>query len=359
VTVYWVTIALVLYLTWLARATDPRLDARAAGKLPEAVSSRAFLGAAGLVLVAVAALRWGVGTDFFQYVDNYQSYKSSFFSDFATLDEPGIKSIAWVVSHLKDDAAVFMASTSIITVGLILWTITRYSNALIASFLLFIFVGSWHGTFNGIRQYLACAIVFAGHRLIMERKLLRYLLVVVLASLFHISALATLALYFVPNRRLAGRTIALLAVGALAILYLSDTALVLVEAVRGEIVITEYTTRNVNPLRVAVAVVPVLLYWTRGVRVERDSDWFYRNMMVVHAVVVLAASWSAYLTRFGIYTSVFLPLVIPRLIDFPDRRLTAVARVAVVLMYAAYWYVAIATSANLSNFRWMTGRLNG
>lgn len=358
-TVYWLTIGAVGYLMWLARAMDPVLDQRIPGKLPAAASSRILVAAAALVLMGVAALRWGVGTDFGQYVRNYERYKGSFFSSLRSFDEPGIKAIAWVVSLVRDDAAVFMAVASLITVGLMLWTITRYSTALLMSYLLFIFVGSWHGSFNGVRQFLACAVLFAGHRFIVERKPLKYALVVLLAASFHISALAMIPLYLVPNKKLNRRMVALLVVVAVAALYGSDVVLGLVEAVKDDLVVTEYVTRSINPLRIAVAVAPVLLYWSRGVRTEGDGEWFYRNMVVVHAVVMLAASWSAYLGRFGIFTTAFLPLALPRLVDFPDRRLTMLARIGVVLLFAVFWYTDVAGSSSLNDFQFVFEREGG
>lgn len=354
-TVYWVTIAAVGYFVWMARATDPMLDQRMPGKLPASATSRILVAAAALVLMVVAALRWGVGTDFGQYVLNYEIYKTSLSESLRSFDEPGIKAIAWAVAHVWDDAAVFMAVASLITVGLMLWTITRYSTALMMSFMLFIFVGSWHGSFNGVRQFLACAVLFAGHRFIVERKPLKYALVVLVAASFHISALAMIPLYFVPNRKLRGRMIVGMALLATVGLYASDAVLNVIEFVAEDLTITEYVTRAINPLRIAVAVAPVLLYWSRGVRTEADGEWFYRNMTIVHAVVMLAASWSAYLGRFGIYTTIFLTLALPRLVDFPDRRLTTLARVGVVLLFAIFWYTDVSTSGALNDFKFVFG----
>jgi len=358
-TAYWVTLAVLCYFLWLARGMDPGLDYRPAGTLPTTTSSRVLICLAALLLIGVAGLRWQVGTDFGQYIANYEIYKSSFMADLKSFDEPGAKGLAALVSRIWDDPAVFIFAASAITIGLMLWTITRYSIALAVSYLLFVFVGSWHGSFNGLRQFLACAIVFAGHRLVIDRRPLRFGLVVALAASFHISALVALPMYFVPNRQLRRRMIIVLAMVAGAALYASDAVLNVVEFVKEGLTITDYVTNRVNPLRIAVAVAPVLLYWTPGVRTDDDGDWFYRNMAIVHAVVMLAASWSTNLGRFGIYTSVFLPLVIPRLVDFPDRRLTLLVRFGVVLLFAAFWYVEVSGSAALNDFefsRLITGK---
>jgi hypothetical protein len=354
VTVYWVTIAAVGYFVFLSRRMDPGLDERPMGQIPATFTSRLGLALASLILICVAGLRWGVGTDFFGYVRNYDIYKVHFFTDLRNFDEPGLKGLAWLVSKLHDDSSVFIFAASALTLGLALWTLTRYSTAVLMSFLLFIFVGNWHDSFNGVRQYLAAAIIFAGHRFIVDKRPIRYALVVLLASSVHISALAMAMLYFVPRKKLRVAMILPMVGAALAALYASDAVLGLIEVVtEEEVTLTTYVTTAVNPLRIAVAVAPALLYWTKGARTEADGEWFYRNMAMVHAAVMLAASWSAYLGRFGIYTTVFLPLVLPRLIDFHDRRLTLLARGAALLLYAAFWYVEVSGSSALNDFHFL------
>lgn len=355
-TPYWVTLALLAYLLVLTYQLDPAVDTKLANGLSFSTSTRICLTAAAAVLVCVAGLRWGIGTDYFGYYKGYSQSGAEFITALQAFDEPGIKGLAWATSQISDDAAAFMFAASSLTLIPILWTTVKHTNAVGMSLLLIVFVGTWHGSFNGVRQFLACAVIFAGHRFIVDRRLIPYALVVVVASSIHISALAMAVLYLVPTKQLSRRMVVLLAALALGALYSSDFMISLFETVDESLEVTEYVTHSINPLRVAVAVAPVLLYWSPGVRTRADGQWFYRNMAVVHAAVVLAASWSAYLTRFSIYTTAFLPLVLPRLIDFPDRRLTALTRAAVTLLFAVYWYTEVSSSSALNDFRFIWER---
>ncbi len=56
-------------------------------------------------------------------------------------------------------------------------------------------------TLNITRQSLAVAIILLGYQYIVERKLIRYLLIVFIASGFHISALLALPLYLLINKK--------------------------------------------------------------------------------------------------------------------------------------------------------------
>ena len=353
-TVYWGTIALVGYLVVMARAFDPSVDSRAMGRLPENRLTQIFLLSAAVVLAFVAGFRWQVGADFNAYMTNYGRYSQDFFEDLRTFNEPGIKAIAWLLSSITTNATWFIVVVSGITIGLILLTIARYSIATPMSYMLFIFVGTWHGSFNGLRQYLAAAIVFAGHRWIIERRPIKFVLLIGLASSFHLSALALLPLYLLPNRRLRPAMLMLLGAASLTLLYSSDAVLNLSGLIKGEDTSTTlYSMTAINPLRILVAVLPVALYYTNCVRTKEDDEWFYRNIIIVHAVVMTAASYSAYLGRFGIYTSIFLPLALPRLIDFPDRQLTTLIRGLTIALFAAFWYIDVSGSSALNDFRFV------
>ena len=207
-----------------------------------------------------------------------------------------------------------------------------------------------------MRQFLAAAIVVAGHRFIVERRFLPYLLVVTMAGLFHVSAFAFILLYFVPQKRLRAPALLLLLGVAMVALYSSDAVInVIATVTEGDYTGQAYIFRQVNWLRIAVAVVPVGLYSMRAVEFT-PREWFYRNMAVIHAAVMLAASGSAYLARFGIYTSAFLPMFIPRLVKFENRGLTILARSVVLLLFLVYWYVEASGPSGLNEFHWIFDR---
>ncbi|MEZ5114070.1 MAG: hypothetical protein R2693_11700 [Nocardioidaceae bacterium] len=95
------------------------------------------------------------------------------------------------------------------------------------------------------------------------------------------------------------------------------------------------------------------MYFTKSQVTEKDGEWFYRNIIIVNAVVLIAASFAFYLGRFGIYTTVFLPLALPRLIDFPDRQVTALVPGAALVLFSVYWYVDVSGSSSLNQFHFI------
>lgn len=311
------------------------------------------------ILVAVAALRWHVGTDYWTYDGLYANYKSTPWGEYSLFSEPGIRVLARLASWIHDDSAVMFALASLLTVGLSVSTIYRRSPMIALSVLLYVITGAWQGSFNGVRQYLACAIIFAGHRYVIDRKFTKYMLVVILAMLFHVSALAMAFLWFVPLKRLGTLRAAGLMIAAALGLTVYSYATSLIGLFKGPIAVEagSYLVRQVNPLRVAMAFVPLVLYifLTRRDRLDAKAH-FYVNIAFINAAVMIAGANSAYLTRFAVYTNIFSILLIPRLLNMRDRRLAAIAGVAVVSLYCVFWYIDTVNVGSLANFNWIFNR---
>ena len=278
------------------------------------------------------------------------------------LNEPGLRFIAKLSLHVRDDYATMLGAAAVITVGLSVATIYRTSPAFALSVLLYVLTGPWLGSFNGVRQYLACAVLFAGHRYILDRKLLKWLAVVLVAVLFHISAFVMVLLYVLPRKRLS-------VVGGVLVVALASLAtegygrmleLILVFRPDSDFSGVSYFVEELSPFRVAVAIAPLLFYAliTEKGELSRD-DHFYVHLLLINAAVFIAASGSAYIARFAIYTGIFVCVAVPRLLPTKNRELRAVCMIAIVAFYFVFWYVETAAIRDLATFRWIFDREPG
>lgn len=317
-----------------------------------------FVFLTAIILIMVAGLRWRVGTDYVTYSLNYPEYAATFWESIITFNEPGIKGISALSKLIKDDYGTMFFISSFITVGLCVLAMSKHSNLFLFSTLLYIFIGTWHGSFNGVRQYLACAIIFSGHSYIIKKDFIKYLMVIIIASLFHQSAIVMILLYYVPQKKMNPQSIFLIMLAVATILLSYDFLFQILETVaeiRNEaFVVTSYTTRSINPLRIAVTLAPILLYYfLSSNKLFLDEDYFYINVMFVNFAVFLIASNSAYLARFGIYTNIFLVLSIPRLLKNEDNRSSKLFQFTILLSYFIYWFYEVYRTPNLTNFQWI------
>ncbi len=157
-------------------------------------------------MVLVAGLRnYNVGTDTPNYV--------GFFTDILTLSdalqygfnhgEYGFWIFTWLMRTISDQFAIFFIAIAIIVVGCYQWTIVKYSANWSISFFVFITMGFYSFFFNGARQGIACAIFALAIGPLLERNSMAYIGYVLLAFLFHKTALMMLPVYLIFDNNIS------------------------------------------------------------------------------------------------------------------------------------------------------------
>lgn len=314
---------------------------------------------ATLILICVAGLRYKVGTDYGAYYLGYHEYAEDLLSAVKSLDEPGYSIISWMATILYDDGGTAIFLSSLVTIGLPLLVIFNNSKQLLFSVALFIFMGFWHGSFNGVRQYLAAAVLFCGYRFLKEKRLFSYLIVVFVAFLCHRSALVMAGLFFVVHQKVNLRNVLLTAITTALLLQAYDRIFIIANWVMDATysLDNEYTSTTVNFIRVLVSCSPMILFLSfYANQVKNEEDQFYLNLVIFHAVIRIVTMYSALLYRIGIFTSPFQAIAIPFLLEkFPEEEKRFI-RVVIIVMYAIYWFYEIHISSSLNNFQWIWQR---
>lgn len=358
--VYFITVSLIAILCLLAQRTNcSRMKLDSDGRYQHTKQTTLFYALAAGVLIFVSGMRYGVGTDFFGYFYNYENYAKELYECIKTLNEPGFRFICWIVVRLGGNGANVIFCSSVITMGLFLYTIYRNTDRFFLATLLFVFLGCWHGSFNGIRQYLAAAIIFCGVGYIKQHDFKKYCFVVFCAFLFHGSAILMIFAYFVAHNKINFRNIVLMVIGSLIILSSFDRVMewtsFLLNAEYSET--NEYLTNSVNFLRVLVAIVPSVFFLIMSWRKKWDEEQrCWMNFLILNSIMMLATSNSTYLARMGMYTTPFLALGIPELIKGLNYRNRKIISLVIPVAYAFYWWYEISNSSALNNFRFIWQR---
>lgn len=167
----------------------------------------------GFLIAVVSALRTpytGSG-DSVAYVNKYigmQSYQS--FQDYYDIhlskydllsSEAGFYFSMWLLGHVFKDGQTVLIVSSLFTT----WAVCRFirRNSVDAALSLTIYVCLTLFTFNmnGVRQAIAMSICLFAYEYAKQRKLIPFVLVVVLAMLFHKTAMCFLPVYFLPKMK--------------------------------------------------------------------------------------------------------------------------------------------------------------
>jgi hypothetical protein len=179
-----------------------------------------------ILISVVVGLRSDVGTDYESYVELFESIRSH---ESIRLLEPGYFLLNSLVSELGFDSWLVFLAAATTTFFLTQATIARYSEHPAVSALGVFGMGFFFFSLSGVRQALAIAIVFYAFRHIDTRDLLRFLLAVVIAAMFHWTALLSLPAYWFAQRRFSRTGLLIATTIAIVTLYIEPVRIALIE----------------------------------------------------------------------------------------------------------------------------------
>lgn len=117
------------------------------------------------------------------------------FSDTFLNYERGYVIFCKLLSYLSIDPQILMVACAIISVSAISWLIYKYSDSPCLSFIIWMGLPIFTTNFSTLRQVIAIALTVFSYKFIKEKKLVKFILVVLLASTFHKSAIIFLVAY--------------------------------------------------------------------------------------------------------------------------------------------------------------------
>lgn len=140
-------------------------------------------------LILVCGLRFGIGTDYWSYYDIYNG------SSELERIEIGFKSIILFSHSVSKNFSLFLLFISLLSISLKVKYFSTLYNPFLAIFI-YICVYYFPLDFNVIRQGLASSFIYFAVEAGKKKKLINYLFFVGIASLFHISAVVFIPVYF-------------------------------------------------------------------------------------------------------------------------------------------------------------------
>ena len=141
-----------------------------------------------------------VGGDTIGYIEFFEkSVRDYSLFDLITTNlfevEKGYKAYVKLLSYITDSYTVYFLITGIITFGTLYRFSLKYTKNPFVFFFLFISLGTYSFFITGLRQSLAITICLWAVDFIKDRKPIKFILAVILASLFHKSAVIFFVAY--------------------------------------------------------------------------------------------------------------------------------------------------------------------
>lgn len=250
---------------------------------------------------------------------------------------------------VSSDFHYWLAFIAIATGIPIMTTLRKHSPDYLYSMFLFITSTMVIWMFNGIRQFLVAAIMFGLGYLIQERKMVKYIIAVILCSYIHSTVLFMLPIYFfVTDKPFGKRMLIFLA----AVLSCAITIAPLMDSMDAMLQGTSYAANlqqfaeddGVHPLRVALAFVPVVLAFLKRKTIAAQSNGYINiciNMSVISAGLYFVGMFTSgiMIGRLPIFFRLYNLILIPYLINFSYKERKELMYTIFSVVYIVFYYL--------------------
>lgn len=289
-----------------------------------------------LQMALIAGLRgYDVGWDtrnyvwFFSRVTNYD-LRFVFTNNFEL--EKGYVLLEYFTSKISTNPTALFLIIAIFycfSVGLFIY---KNSKNPILSYVIFISMGFYTFSMTALRQTVAIGIILFSFEFIKKRKFIPFLLLVLLASTFHYSALVFLPFYFIGYKKFTRPYV---------LLTLSTIPLVFVFRDRLFSILTQISGYGYSALEregPTTLFMLLILVFIGGIiqrksilKMAKDNALYFNSTYLSIILATMAFIHPATL-RAGYYYMLFLVLFIPEIIhSLSDKRIKALAYIAVIL----------------------------
>ncbi|MEB9893199.1 EpsG family protein [Bacillus cereus] len=303
-TIIWLTLLMVFIFSYTARYFAASLPHSPISIRP----NRLLVAAVCFVIVMVAGLRKNIGDTFF-YMHAY-ALKNFTWATIATEKDVGFNLFQMLLKQISEDPQILIFVTALITNVLIVLVMHRYARLFELAMYVYITSGAFIVSMNGIRQYMAAALLFAATAYLLNGSWKRYMVVVALASVFHMSALILIPLYFIVRREAwTGMTFGLLAAGVLIVGLFNQFSDLLFSALSetqyGEY--KEFKEGGANIIRVGFYMMPLLVaYWGRDkLRMLFADIDIIVNLSLIGSFFMLISTQNWIFARLAIYFNLY------------------------------------------------------
>jgi len=152
-----------------------------------------------LILLIYSAFREGIGTDYYTY-EFYYTNSSFIVGDY------GFKYLIILLNYISSNPRLFFIVSSVIIIVPTFFCIKNNSSNIFFSLILFISI-YYFTSLNIVRQFMAVSLYcMLGPSFILDRKLLKHTLLVLILSTIHFTAIILLPIYFFIHKEFKSYT---------------------------------------------------------------------------------------------------------------------------------------------------------
>ncbi|MDR7239986.1 transmembrane protein EpsG [Neobacillus drentensis] len=303
-----------------------------------------------LSLVLVSGLRANIGdTGAYKHIYIINNFTWEYVR---TQKDIGFGIIQMILKKYTNDPQILLFATALLTNALIIFVFYKYSRFIELSIYVYITNGFFLTSMNGIRQCLAAAIIFAATKYLMNGSWKRYMLVVLIASTIHQTALVLMPIYFIVRRRAWTKVAFIFIILAIIIVIgFSQFSELLFAAIKD----TQYggykdfAEGGANVIRVAVEGAPLFIAFLGREKLRSifpNSDYIV-NMALLGLIFMIISTQNWIFARFAIYFSLYQFILISWIVKLFKAKFQRLIYFAILILYLAYHYFDSVITMNI------------
>jgi transmembrane protein EpsG len=346
-TILWINLLMVFIFSYFARYfSTPNFTSVLPYNRPNIILSIGAL----LSLMLVSGLRSNIGDTYF-YKHAYMVNNFNW-DQIGDQDNIGFWLFQKILKNLSEDPQILILSAAIITNVLIICIFYKYSRMFELSTFVYITGGLYIVSMNGIRQVMTAAIIFTATKFLIEGNWVKYILVVLLASTLHESALVLIPIYFIVRYKAWSKaTFILLAFSVLIVIGFDKFSSLLFSTIEN----TQYghyqdfKEGGANIIRVAVYGAPLFIAYLGRDKLKQifpESDYIV-NMALIGLVFMIISTQNWIFARFSIYFNLYQLILISWIVKLFREKEQRFVYYGIIIFYFLFYYYENVISLNI------------
>lgn len=315
------------------------------------------LGLFFLLLTMLVMLRHeSIGSDTRNYIFYFEEFSKKSWAAVGKTDlEVGYGYLNIVISLISKEPQVFLATVAVITSLMIYPTYKRLCLDASLTIVLFCTMSTFVMMFSGIRQMLAIGIGFIAYEFTRNKKLVPFILAVLVAIFFHTSAFMLVFMYPLYHAKITKKWL-LAIIPALAVVFVFNQPIftfltaIIAQYTKYEGDISSTGAYTMLILFVLFAVFAFLI--PEESRTDKETIGL-RNFLLLSVVIQMFAPLHNLAMRMNYYYIIFIPLLLPKIIACKSERWKQVAvwgRHIMVVFFFLYFFISASSGSNLNVF---------
>lgn len=298
-----------------------------------------------------------IGTDTWSYIHHFYKISELDWNEVGKVSiEFGFSFLNKIVSLISTDPRVFLTIVAIASSSLVYPTYKRLCIDTSLTIALFCIMSTFVMFFSGMRQMLAIGIGVIAYEFTRKKKLIPFILSVILAMTFHASAFMLAFMYPVFHSKITKRwLIAIIPILSAIFVFnkrIFSTLLVILE--RYTMYEASISSTGAYTMLFLFVVFTVFVFLVPDDKKLDQETIGLRNFMLLALVVQLFAPLHVLAMRMNYYYIIFIPLLIPKIIRARSAtwdQVAIIARYVMIVFFVVYFFInGYASNDNLDVF---------